>query len=217
MTMELKLIGKKTRLGYPNSNAWLYVITDNSRQREFWISEPPFPPNLERSESLRELSEITDPAAVHLIYGQEIATGLAIRHSPNEIALEHYKGYKWNEFRKNKEETGLVDAEYPNDEEELRRLKSEMDVKRQEIIREETLQSSLEVIRDLFEEEEIPTTTNHTNIINNTTINNNFRSNCSTRKFFGFLVLLVSFGGLLVFLVKKCRGKKINPSSKLKF
>ncbi|CAG8598079.1 947_t:CDS:2 [Racocetra persica] len=132
--------------------------------------------NVEENEIIQEYREEED---WYRVYAFEIGGGLTIRHTPNEIALEIYRSYQFGVLRRENKIAGLEEVDYQPNEEELRRLKREMDAKMREIIAEETWQGSLEVIRDLFKEnqetgEEISTTADRTDDINDTTGNNNF-------------------------------------------
>jgi len=64
-----------------------------------------------------------------------------------------YELYQRTKFSDSNEELGLERVPYQRNEEEFARLKKEMELKREEIIRDEEYLEITEAIRDLFEEE----------------------------------------------------------------
>jgi len=83
----------------------------------------------------------------------EIAKGVALNHTPDELALMRYELYQSIKFSELNEELGLEGITYQRNEKEFAKLRNEMRLKREEIIRNEEYLETTEAIRNLFAEE----------------------------------------------------------------
>jgi hypothetical protein len=145
--MEIKLIGRiqSSRI---HKNSWRYEIIDSDYRESFPIFEPPSSP--ERLERWREI--LLGNGDEETKRDNEIAKGVALNHTPDELALMRYELYQSIKFYELNEELGLERVSYQRNEEEFAKLKKEMELKREEIIRDEEYLEITEAIRNLFKE-----------------------------------------------------------------
>lgn len=145
--MKIELIKKRGRIGYKDS--WEYKITDSNYEEKVLVAKSFSSPQ----ENERYLEEWQREENEDEIWRKELYSGVAFRHTHDELALMCYELYQRTKFSDSNEELGLERVPYQRNEEEFARLKKEMELKREEIIRDEEYLEITEVIRDLFEEE----------------------------------------------------------------